>query len=137
MSTWVGLDESVQEWRRKAVVAKLEAIAASDARISLSGLSGIIQGAGGVGGLLFANFKGPSMNSANYCAYDGNGNVSDLVGQNGDLRAHYEYDPFGSTIFEEGSLAAVNPFRFSSKYWDWGCEVEPKGSLIPKKQIGR
>ena len=33
-----------------------------------------------------------------FYAYDGNGNVTDLVGANGAAVAHYDYDPFGNTI---------------------------------------
>jgi hypothetical protein len=81
-------------------------------------LSGTLQGAGGVGGLLNASFGGATT-MANYIAYDGNGNVTDLIGGNGVKRAHYEYDPFGNPATETGTLAASNPFRFSTKY----CEA--------------
>jgi RHS repeat-associated protein len=98
-------------------------------------MSGSIQVAGGVGGLLFVNFWG---NSRNYFGYDGNGNVSDLVAAgDGSLRAHYEYDPFGNTIFEEGSIATVNPFRFSSKYWDGDTKLAYYGYRYYGPGIGR
>ena len=32
--------------------------------------------------------------------------------------AQYEYSPFGATISQTGDMAAVNPFRFSNKYFD-------------------
>lgn len=52
--------------------------------------------------------------------YDGNGNVSEPVSTTGSIPAHCEYDPVGttSTTTETGALAAANPFRFSTKYWD-------------------
>ncbi len=98
-------------------------------------MSGSIQGAGGVGGLLFANFWG---NSRNYFGYDGNGNVSDLVAAgDGSLRAHYEYDPFGNTVFEEGIYTTVNPFRFSTKYWDTDTKLAYYGFRYYSPGMGR
>ena len=97
-------------------------------------LSGSLQGAGGVGGLL--GVKEHSGTHAGTCdfAYDANGNVSEVLKKNtsslvagaktlthdadSNLAAHYEYDPFGNTIRSTGTYAAANPFRFSTKYWD-------------------
>ena len=77
-------------------------------------LSGTLQGAGGVGGLIFAR-----LNVANvFYGMDGNGNVSDLVASSGTVAAHYEYDPFGNQIVGTGSSADLNPWRFSTKYWE-------------------
>jgi RHS repeat-associated protein len=81
-----------------------------------SDLSGSIQGAGGVGGLLAENIAG---NGVQYVAYDGNGNVSALVNAaNGATVANYEYGPFGEVIRATGPMAKLNPFRFSTKYED-------------------
>ena len=77
-------------------------------------LSGSIQGAGTIGGILSASLNGTQA----FYFYDGNGNVSDLAATNGTSLAHYEWDPFGQTIAQSGSLADDNPFRFSSKYFD-------------------
>jgi RHS repeat-associated protein len=83
-----------------------------------SDLSGTLQGAGGVGGLLFVgNFASP----IGYCAaaYDGNGNVMSLVSMaDGSTAAQYEYGPFGEVIRATGPMAKANPFRFSTKYQD-------------------
>jgi RHS repeat-associated protein len=97
-------------------------------------LSGSIQGAGGVGGLMFAQFPG---NSKNYYAFDGNGNVSELVGVNGQVRAHYEYDPFGNSTTESGTLALTNPFRFSTKYWDTDTKLAYYGFRYYSPGLGR
>lgn len=80
-----------------------------------SDLSGSMQGAGGVGGLLTV-----TTSSAGYFpAYDGNGNILGLVNAStGTLDAEYEYSPFGETIKAYGSAAASQPFGFSSKYTD-------------------
>ena len=83
-----------------------------------SDLSGSMQGAGGVGGLLEVSYYGtPATNC--FVAYDGNGNVSALVNAAADTTAAtYEYGPFGEVIRATGPMAKVNPFRFSTKYDD-------------------
>ena len=81
-------------------------------------LSGTVQGAGGVGGLLFI-CDVPS--ATGYCvpAFDGNGNVAALVEHAGGTNcATYEYGPFGEVIRATGPMAKANPFRFSTKYQD-------------------
>jgi RHS repeat-associated protein len=81
-------------------------------------LSGSLQGAGGVGGLLsMTRIDGGTSNTYFYCM-DGNGNVVDMVDAEGNKVAHYEYGPFGQTLVATGPMAQVNPFRFSSKYTD-------------------
>lgn len=83
-----------------------------------SDLSGSMQGAGGVGGLLEVSYYGSSTTNA-FVAYDGNGNVMALVNAaDGTSVANYEYGPFGETIRTTGALAKDNPFRFSTKFQD-------------------
>jgi RHS repeat-associated protein len=79
-------------------------------------VSGSLQGAGGVGGLVFAGNAG----SASWCpAYDGNGNVMNWVDtQNAETQATFEYGPFGEPVRAEGSGASTFTFRFSTKYTD-------------------
>ena len=74
-------------------------------------LSGSMQGAGGVGGLLAVNDGASSY----YPTYDGNGNVSEYVDATGAVVAHYEYDAFGRTVAESGAKAADFSHRFSTK----------------------
>ena len=50
--------------------------------------------------------------------YDGNKNVSEVIGSNGDAVAHYEYAPFGTVVAEFTASAENNPWRFSSEYSD-------------------
>ena len=79
-------------------------------------LSGSMQGAGGVGGLLAVDAKGVSVA---FAAYDGNGNVTALVNAaDGGAIASYEYGPFGELIRASGTAAKTNPFRFSTKFQD-------------------
>lgn len=82
-------------------------------------LSGSLQGAGGVGGLLSMTVhQGTNAGTYFYC-YDGNGNVAALVSAaNGTVVARYEYGPFGELLRATGSLSLLNPFRFSTKFCD-------------------
>ncbi|MBA4386956.1 MAG: hypothetical protein C0404_03180 [Verrucomicrobia bacterium] len=77
-----------------------------------------LQGAGGIGGLL-ARVEGANVYAF---TFDGNGNVVDVLNNQGALVAHYAFDPFGRTISQTGSYAASNPFVFSTKYLEsaWG-----------------
>jgi RHS repeat-associated protein len=78
-------------------------------------LSGSVQGAGGVGGLLVANLGG----AAHAVASDGNGNVIGLVDlASGARSAGYEYNAFGEIVEADGTASSINPFRFSTKYTD-------------------
>ena len=81
-------------------------------------LSGSLQGAGGIGGLLCVNVGG-AVPAANLPCYDGNGNLVALADSvTGALTAQYEYDPFGNPLRVTGVAAGANPFRFSTKYTD-------------------
>jgi RHS repeat-associated protein len=81
-----------------------------------SDLSGSLEGAGGIGGLL-ARSTGNWTNH-NYYHADGNGNITYLVNSSQTLAASYRYDPYGNTISSSGSLAGANVYRFSSKLYD-------------------
>ena len=79
-------------------------------------LSGSMQGAGGVGGLVAASL---GANGTHFAAYDGNGNVAVLVdASSGSVFGQYEYGPFGETLRASGAASGLNPFRFSTKYAD-------------------
>ena len=79
-------------------------------------LSGTMDGAGGVDGLLWVNQHTGSSAGAHFCAYDGNGNVVALVSANTCTEtARYEYGPFGEPIRITGPMSKENPFRFSTK----------------------
>jgi RHS repeat-associated protein len=85
-------------------------------------LSGKLQGAGGIGGLLARTdnsqlIVGNSLAHAFYHA-DGNGNVTMLINSYQAIVAKYLYDPFGNTLSLSGSLASANTYRFSSKEWN-------------------
>jgi RHS repeat-associated protein len=83
-------------------------------------LSGTLEGAGGIGGLLsrtaseISNLQSPSH--AYYHA-DGNGNITALINDRQLIAARYLYDPYGNQLAATGPLAEANLYRFSSKEW--------------------
>ncbi len=80
-------------------------------------LSGTLEGAGGIGGLLGRShgYSAGNWSTHNYYHADGNGNVTYLVNNSQTLAASYRYDPYGNLISQSGTLASANVYRFSSK----------------------
>ena len=89
-------------------------------------MSGSLQGAGGVGGLLTVSTHNPSplldhpSSIAHLPFFDANGNVSEYLDSTGAIAAHFEYSPFGETLRAQISNPEIAdlPFRFSTKYTD-------------------
>jgi RHS repeat-associated protein len=85
-------------------------------------LSGTLQSAGGIGGLLARTDHGPltvaSSRAHAYYRSDANGNVTTLTDPSQALVAMYVYDPFGNVVSQSGMLASPNSYRFSSKEYD-------------------
>jgi RHS repeat-associated protein len=83
------------------------------------GLSGDLQGAGGIGGMLARTDMGLWAGAAEraHALYhsDGNGNVTALINVDQSVVAKYEYDPYGNILNKIGILADANLYRFSSK----------------------
>jgi RHS repeat-associated protein len=82
-------------------------------------LSGTLEGAGGIRGLL-ARSHGYASSNGNWYVHncyhaDGNGNITYLVNSSQTLAASYRYDPYGNTISSSGTLGSANVYRFSSK----------------------
>lgn len=77
-------------------------------------LSGGLEGAGGIGGLLARTDNSASA----YYHSDGGGNVTMLVNSSQQIVAKYLYDPFGNLLGMSGPLADANKYRFSSKEYD-------------------
>ena len=77
-------------------------------------ISGSLDTAGGIGGLLYLK-----RNGAIYVPlYDGSGNVTAYVDASGNVVAEFAYDAFGNTVAENGTLAGVFRFKYSTKYAD-------------------
>jgi RHS repeat-associated protein len=102
-------------------------------------LSGSMQGAGGIGGLLQASRNvGGGVPTATLFAYDGNGNVTAMVdAADGSVVARYDYSPFGMTVLADGPAAAANPWRFSSKYHDSETALVYYGYRYYSSELGR
>jgi len=100
-------------------------------------LSGTLQGAGGIGGLLSrVRYDDGGTNVLMYC-FDANGNVGQLVGTNGSLAARYEYAPYGALLVEAGLASTNNHFRFSTKYQDAETELYYYGYRFYSPETGR
>ena len=83
-------------------------------------LSGSMQRAGGVGGLISMKIYSGANAGTYFACYDGNGNVEAMANAaTGATAGTWEYDPFGCIIRATGPLAFANPFLFSTKYYDW------------------
>ncbi len=73
-----------------------------------------------------------------YYTHDGNGNVQQLVDSaTGDVVADYGYGPFGEPLRTTGAMAALNPFRFSTKYQDEETGLIYYGFRYYHSQTGR
>jgi RHS repeat-associated protein len=97
-------------------------------------LSGSLEGAGGIGGLILIRDGSNSYQ----VGYDGNGNISTLVrtGTN-TVEAVYDYDPQGNLLRSTGDYASKNPFRFSTKYRDAETELVYFGLRYYNPRTGR
>ena len=96
-------------------------------------LSGTLDGAGGVGGLLATEVGGVWY----FPLYDNNGNITDYVSETGEVVASYEYDAFGRTITQSGTMADAFPFRFSTKYYDAESGLYYYGYRYYSPELGR
>ena len=77
-------------------------------------ISGSLQGAGGVGGLLYLKRNGTIF----VPIYDAYGNVMEYRAADGTLAASYVYDAFGRTVSQTGPLADVFRYRYSTKSFE-------------------
>jgi RHS repeat-associated protein len=79
-------------------------------------LSGTREGAGGVGGLLFARLQSDPASMTHVAAADGNGNVLAYYdAATGERTARFEYGPFGEPLVDDGPAADQLTYRFSTK----------------------
>jgi RHS repeat-associated protein len=84
-------------------------------------LSGSLEGAGGIGGLLARTAQSyvdaPQAGHSFYHC-DGNGNITMLINSEQAIVAKYLYDAFGNVLSASGLLANANRYQFSSKEKD-------------------
>jgi RHS repeat-associated protein len=78
-------------------------------------LSGTLEGAGGVGGMLArsSGYSGGSWGTRDYYYTDGRGNITRVVNTTLGTVANYQFDPYGRMF--SGSDSIANVYRFSSK----------------------
>ena len=99
-------------------VAELNATNNSVVRAYIWGLdlSETLDGAGGVGGLLWVRVAGGPAAGTHFVTYDGNGNVWNLVSAStGTETARYDYGPFGEPLRLSGPAGRFDHCRFSTK----------------------
>jgi len=106
-------------------------------------LSGSMQGAGGIGGLLSTVQDGDIY----FSCFDANGNVTDYVDETGDIAAHYEYNPFGLPVRDRTQTGGIISstgnkkddfnFRFSTKYLDIETDLYYYGYRYYDPELGR
>ena len=99
-------------------------------------ISGSMQGAGGVGGLLATRWVS-SSNTDYFPTYDGNGNVSEYLATDGTSSVHYEYDPFGTLTRRTGSSSTRFQYRFSTKPRDIDTGLYYYGYRYYHPNLGR
>jgi RHS repeat-associated protein len=84
-----------------------------------SDAKGIMQKVGGGALISMTVYSGTNVGTYFY-VYDGNNNVEALVNAaTGAIGEQYEYGPFGNLLRVTGPLASINPFLFSTKFYDW------------------
>jgi RHS repeat-associated protein len=78
-------------------------------------MSGGLQRAGGIGGLLALTQPSPISPQHFYYHADAGGNVTVLTDTRQAVAARYRYDPYGNLLGLAGPMAELNLYRFSSK----------------------
>jgi RHS repeat-associated protein len=100
-------------------------------------LSDTIHGAGGVGGLLAVKDLTGQFPEDYIFTYDGMGNIVQVLDDNWDVVAEYEYDAYGNLYYAAGAYADANPFRFSTKYYDAETGLYNYGRRYYTPRLGR
>jgi RHS repeat-associated protein len=97
-------------------------------------LSGTLQGAGGVGGLISVTRDADATTDTYLYCFDGNGNVVNLIdASDSTIAATYAYTPFGQMNRSTGPMSTNNPVRWSTKPTDneTGLVMYPKRPYAP------
>lgn len=99
-------------------------------------LSGTLQGAGGVGGLL-SRIQSSDHKGQLYC-YDCKGNIMQVIDIfSGEGIEGYEYDPYGNQMISSTNMASHNPYCFSTKYYDSETNLYYYGYRYYEPMTGR
>ena len=100
-------------------------------------LSGSLQAAGGIGGLISVTVAGVGDPGTYYSAFDANGNVTDYLDAGGTNVAHYDYAPFGGVMDSSGAKKDDFVFKFSTKYLDEETGLSYYGYRYYDADMGR
>jgi RHS repeat-associated protein len=122
------------------VVAVYDALASYDLLKTYTwgiDLSVSIRKAGGIGGLLGCEERAGPHAGDYVFAYDGNGNVGQVIHAAGSLAAAYEYDAFGRVASSSGSYKDANVYRFSTKHVDPESDLYYYGYRFYSAGLGR
>ena len=112
---------SMQEKYQELIAAKKERVERNSGILEQidywwgKDLSGKLDGAGGIGGLLYIRKNGCDVYVP---LYDAHGNVMQYIDKQGTIVASYAYDAFGNIIQKGGVKADELKVRFSTKYSD-------------------
>ena len=93
-------------------------------------ITGSLKNVGGVGALLSDSQNGVFL-------YDGNGNVTHIIGPNLEILAHYGYGPYGYPITREGKIARTNEWTFATKFFEKETEQIYFGERYYLAKLGR
>jgi RHS repeat-associated protein len=128
----VGTSTTIYLYAGWNVIAEYEGTGLAKTYIWGADLSGTMQGAGGVGGLLAVKSGG----AVQFPTFDGNGNVSEYLDGNGAPAAHFEYDSFGNTVVNTDT-PGLFPYRFSTKPIDAATGLYYYGYRYYDPETGR
>jgi RHS repeat-associated protein len=97
-------------------------------------MSGSLQGAGGIGGLLARTDHLQSNAALKTVFYhaDGNGNVTALMDGQENVVGRYLYGPYGRLVGQWGTMASVNTVQFSSMLQYHGIVFYLRRAYLPE-----
>ncbi len=72
-----------------------------------------------------------------YYFTNGHGDVVALIDQAGNVVARYDYDAWGNIIYQEGALAAINPYRYAGYQYDEETKMYYLMSRYYNPDLGR
>jgi RHS repeat-associated protein len=75
--------------------------------------------------------------STYYALADANKNITEYLDSTGDVRAHYEYSPFGKITVADGDKADDFTYRFSSEYFDTDTKLVYYNYRYYSPKLGR
>ncbi len=117
-SQWVTASETRYVYDHMLVIQERDALNLPTATYTRGlDLSGGLQRAGGIGGLLALTLHSSLPTPHFFYHADAGGNVTALTDARQAVVARYRYDPFGNLLGLSGPMAEANLYRFSSKEW--------------------